>query len=140
MYRYATWENDIELGPVSEGDVLSVPLLCACASSIMLKPADAPYKLSKPVPCAIQTYDFKASQDVLCIGDTSTADSELARTFIHLVLNQTDRSILITCMPYIVIENRMPCDMHYRVREYYRVRVLALQRTTSLHHCHRTQY
>ena len=117
VLSYNSWENDQELGPVKEGDILSVPLLCACASSMMIRPAEGKYCLSKPVPCAIQTYDFKATSDVICASAGASHESSIAQTQIcmRFIVSQSNRSVLITAMPYITIENRMPCDLHYRV-------------------------
>jgi len=109
VLSYAAWEADVELGPVEEGGLLHVPLFVSCATSMIARPANIPYEWSGSVPCAIETADFSKHLDMFCKGES------LATISMRVSMVQTNKSLLITFEPYIIVDNRMPCDLRFRV-------------------------
>lgn len=104
----SAWGADREFGPIREGEIFSVPLLCSYATGIKVKPADFPYEWSKKTACSIQAYDFRSARDLICEG------GGLSPVCARILSTQVHKSLIISFIPYIVIRNRLPCDLQFR--------------------------
>ena len=113
ILNYSAWDEDVTLGPIKEGELYSVPLLYSYATSMMMRPADIPYSWSDSISCAIRVFDFSSSADLICRGEAG--DDDIAPVCMRALIDQKDKSITIRCISYIVINNRMPCDVRYRI-------------------------
>ena len=101
------WSEDVEYGPIDEGDTFCVPLLHSFASSMKIKPAFTPYEWSQNIACSVQMYDFKAIKDVTC------ESCDLNSVSIRILSTQTKKELNILCLPYVVVSNKLPCDVQY---------------------------
>ena len=109
VLSYVSWESDVRLGPIKEGEVLDVPLLCSYATSMKVKPSDVPYDWTEGISCSVQSYDFTNRRDLRCESET------LSPLCIRAVVSQLDKSLLVSLSSYIVIANRLPCDVRFRM-------------------------
>lgn len=104
----SAWKEDREFGPINEGETFCVPLFCSYATGTKVKPADVPYDWSHRTNCSIQAYDFRSARDLLCGGPG------LSSVCVRVLSTQVHKSLLISFAPYIIIRNKLPCDMLYR--------------------------
>lgn len=109
LLSYGAWPDSIEYGPIEEGDSFSIPLLHSYASSMKIKPVFAEYQWSQNFACNIQMYDFKAIKEVVC------EQNDLQPVSIRILSTQIDRALVIMCLPYVLISNKLPCDVQYRI-------------------------
>lgn len=103
----SAWSEDIEYGPIDEGDTFSVPLLHSYASLMKVKPAFTPYEWSQSIACSIQMYDFRAIKDVIC------ENNDLHPVSVRVLSSQSKKELLIMCLPYVIVSNKLPCDVQY---------------------------
>ena len=106
-FSNSAWPEEIEYGPIDEGDIFSVPLLHSYASSMKIKPAFTPYEWSQNIACSVQMYDFRAIKDIIC------EHRELHAVSIRILSTQINKELLILCLPYAVVTNKLPCDVQY---------------------------
>ena len=108
----SSWEEDVELGPIEESEVFGVPVLYAYASNIKFKPVSASCDWSPPIGCSLQIRNLKTLIEVACEGIPGTNSRPVC---IRVITRQQDQSLLISLVPAIIITNRLPCSLQYRV-------------------------
>lgn len=104
----SAWTEDYIFGPVEQNSKLCVPLLYAYASGLRVKPNESPYAWSKTVLCGVRTSDYKDTCDIICPGEG------VSPVCLRMLLKQINKSVLVTLVPYIIIQNRLPCDISFR--------------------------
>ena len=109
VLSYSSWESDVHLGPIKEGETFDVPLLCSYATTMKVRPSEVPFDWTNGIDCNVQTYNFSSTMDLRCEAEAC------APLCIRAVVSQVDKSLLISLSSYIVIANRMPCDLRFRM-------------------------
>ena len=102
----SSWADNIEMGPIEADEVFSVPLRYCSAYSIRFKPDNLPYEWSTQLSCAIRSSDYTAIfNDINCRGD------DVAGTSFRVMHEQENKSLMITLLPFVVISNKLPCNL-----------------------------
>eukprot|EP01041_Mallomonas_annulata_P001683 gene1683-3255_t len=105
----SVWDEDYIFGPIGQNVKFGVPLLNAYASGIKVKPADMPYDWCRRLLCGMRMQDFKETYDVKC-----NSPSDMNPICIRMVFKQVNRSLLLTLLPYVIIQNRLPCEIFFK--------------------------
>jgi hypothetical protein len=108
--RCSAWVEDVQFGPINEGDTFTVPLIYAYASGVRFRPAFLDNNWSTVVGCAIQPHNYKSLIDLVCDGYNNFKPVCLRVSF-----KQTEKSILIKCLPFMVLTNKLPCSFAFRL-------------------------
>lgn len=105
----SAWVGEREFGPILEDQTFNVPLMQASASYIKIRSLFFPFGWSQQVSCCLQTSGFSSMRDVHCEG----VGEEINPICMRVLCTQQNRSLAVTIAPFIVITNRLPCDIQY---------------------------
>ena len=105
----SAWVDNIEMGPIESDEVFSVPLRYCSAYSIRFKPDNLPYEWSAQISCAIRPTDYAAIfTDINCRGN------DIACTSFRVMHEQENKSLMISLLPFVVISNKLPCNLMFQ--------------------------
>jgi hypothetical protein len=105
----SAWVGEKEFGPIQEDQTFNVPLMQASAFYIKIRSMFSSYGWSQQVSCCLQTSGLSSMRDVQCEG---TGDG-ISPICMRVLCAQQNRSLAVTIAPFIVITNRLPCDVQY---------------------------
>ena len=134
----SAWHGGTESQPIEEDQTYNVPLLHASASTVKMRPFGFNYDWSQEVSCCLQTSDFSSMRDIHCNSengngndngsgnrnnngeDSSSSNSSrdgddgINPVCMRVLCAQRSKSLTVTIAPFVVIANRLPCDLQYQ--------------------------
>lgn len=102
--------NVIELGPISPGECVPAPLHGSLATFVRLRRADLPYEWSREFDCRLP---LSGARNAVDVKDVVCMCTGLNAMLFQAVVDYSDKSLTVTCAPYMTVQNQLPCRLQY---------------------------